>query len=712
MSAPLERVSWPAARLGEALEALSRAAALPVKGAGLPAPPADLLRPGVAQPTGLALGRWIEGAASLLGLEAEPVEARYGDVEALIRRAGPALLRVQGPEGRFLALVGASRRRARLVGPDHAVVEVEIEPVRAALCATLEAPIRPALERVLDDAGVAGRERAARAILAQQLGGIVLRGFWLLRRPPSAPLRALAAQLGLPRRLAALFLAHAVEYGIWLLSWWVVGRGILAGHVDRGWLWAWGLLLVTGVPFRLLATWFAGLFAIDAAALLRQRLLAGALELDPNEIRRRGSGGLLGTVLEADAVESLALGGGMVSLVAVVELIMAGAVLSAGPRAGAELAALGACLALTAALAWRYHALRRRWTRARLAMTGELVEGILGSRTRVAQQREERWHEREDAELSAYLAESRRLDRVQAALSALIPRGWLLVGTLALAPAFVSGEAQAAGLAVSLGGVLLAFRAFRTLVAGVTDLAGAGVAWEQVSPLQGAAAREARASPAALQGVTGAGRHGERVLLDAQQLSYAHPRRPAPVLRDASLRIVHGDRLLVEGRSGAGKSTLGAILAGLRPPESGLLLLGGLDFHTLGRSGWRRRVASAPQFQDNHVLSAPFAFNLLMGRRWPPRAGDLEEAEEVCRELGLGPLIDRMPGGMLQLVGETGWQLSHGERSRLYLARTLLQCADLIILDESFAALDPETLRAALRCALERAPTLLVIAHP
>jgi ATP-binding cassette subfamily B protein len=71
-----------------------------------------------------------------------------------------------------------------------------------------------------------------------------------------------------------------------------------------------------------------------------------------------------------------------------------------------------------------------------------------------------------------------------------------------------------------------------------------------------------------------------------------------------------------------------------------------------------------------------------------------------------------MPAGMLQMVGETGWQLSHGERSRLYIARALLQGSDMIILDESFAALDPETLRRALSCVLRRAPALMVIAHP
>ena len=101
-----------------------------------------------------------------------------------------------------------------------------------------------------------------------------------------------------------------------------------------------------------------------------------------------------------------------------------------------------------------------------------------------------------------------------------------------------------------------------------------------------------------------------------------------------------------------------------------------------------------------------------MGRRWPPSHDDLREADEICRDLGLGGLIERMPAGLLQMVGETGWQLSHGERSLLYVARALLQPAPLTILDESFAALDPETLRRSLDCVLKRAPTLMVIAHP
>lgn len=120
----------------------------------------------------------------------------------------------------------------------------------------------------------------------------------------------------------------------------------------------------------------------------------------------------------------------------------------------------------------------------------------------------------------------------------------------------------------------------------------------------------------------------------------------------------------------------------------------------------------APQFHDNHVLMGTFAFNVLMGRGWPPHQADLEEAERLCRALDLGALLDRMPAGLQQLVGETGWQLSSGEKSRLYIARALLQGADLIILDESLASLDPPTLRRALSFVLEKAPTILVIAHP
>jgi ABC-type multidrug transport system fused ATPase/permease subunit len=151
---------------------------------------------------------------------------------------------------------------------------------------------------------------------------------------------------------------------------------------------------------------------------------------------------------------------------------------------------------------------------------------------------------------------------------------------------------------------------------------------------------------------------------------------------------------------------------GLRTPDAGVLLLRGLDRSTFGISGWRRRVTAAPQFHENHVLSGSFAYNLLLGREWPASAAQREQARALCSELGLGELVSRMPSGLDELIGETGWQLSHGEKSRLYIARTLLQGVELVILDESFASLDPETMRVAVRCVLDHAPSVVVVSHP
>jgi len=143
-----------------------------------------------------------------------------------------------------------------------------------------------------------------------------------------------------------------------------------------------------------------------------------------------------------------------------------------------------------------------------------------------------------------------------------------------------------------------------------------------------------------------------------------------------------------------------------------VLLLRGLDRSTFGMSGWRRRITAAPQFHENHVLNGSFAYNLLLGREWPVSASSREEARVICQELGLDEVLAKMPSGLDEMIGETGWQLSHGEKSRLYIARTLLQGTELVILDESFASLDPETMGVAVRCVLKHAPSVVVVSHP
>ncbi|HEY7183142.1 MAG TPA: ATP-binding cassette domain-containing protein, partial [Blastocatellia bacterium] len=419
-----------------------------------------------------------------------------------------------------------------------------------------------------------------------------------------------------------------------------------------------------------------------------------------------------GKIAESSAIESLALSGGFVALSALIELAMAAAILAVGGDGWSQVVLLLSCVAMTVIFARVYYRRRLDWTETREAMTNDLVERMVGHRTRLAQESREHWHEGEDRAVESYLTKSQAIDRAVAAQT-MAPRIWLAAGLCGLAVTFVTGGGETTAMAVSVGGLLLGYRGLQELAASLSSLFGAVIAWKRTAGIFNAAAREQNGGSPDFATVRGADSYAQgAILVEAHDLTFRYREHGEPALRGCGLRIREGDRLLLEGESGGGKSTLASLLTGLRKPESGLLLLGGLDHQTVGAAGWRKRVASAPQFHENHVLTGTFALNLLMGRAWPPSEKDIAEAEEVCRALGLGDLLKRMPAGLLQMVGETGWQLSHGERSRLYIARALLQRADLMILDESFGALDPATLRRCLQTTLDRARTLMVIAHP
>ena len=697
--------TWPASRLGEALDALARRSGLSSKVAETRNPGASI----VSEPA--VLNRWVETAAATLGLEAEPADVRYSELEDYLRTAGPAVVRLSpSGEPQFLAVLEARGGKVRVLGPDFAVYNFAAARLKAQLCRPIEAPLAGEIDRILDQAGipVRRRDRTGKAILADRLAPRKVADGWSLRLPPGASFWRQFREMKLPRRLLALAGAHLAEYLLWIGSWWMIGQAALEGRLDRGWLAAWALMLITLAPVRMLQTWLQGRIAIAGGGLLKVRLLAGALRLEPDQIRHRGAGQFLGQVIEAEAVESLALSGGFLALVAAIELILAGAVLAVGAGAPVHALLLAAWVLISIWLGWRYFRSARRWTSDRLDMTHGLVERMVGHRTRLAQQAAGHWHDGEDQELDRYLSLSREMDRNEAWFLAFVPRGWLLVGVAGIGPAFVNGSGSTAGLAIALGGILLAFGALQRLTAGLWNLVGAAIAWEQVAPLFHAAARPDTAGhPTSAAADSSA----SAKLIEAYDLVFRYQGRSEPVLQHCNLSVWKGDRILLEGPSGGGKSTLASMLTGMRSPESGLLLVGGLDRHTLGSTGWRRRVGAAPQFHENHVLTGTFGFNALMGRAGILTWDDFQEAEAVCKELGLGDLIRDMPAGMLQMVGDTGWQLSHGERSRLFIARALLQGADLIVLDESFAALDPENLRCALECVLRRARSVLVIAH-
>lgn len=694
--ATLADVTWPRAQAAEALRALAVHAGLRM---------ADTVELGGDGPGDAARARWLPAAADALGLEAQVSSVAWGEVDALLARGGPALLEL--PDGGLIALLDGRRGRVRVCAPSSSSRVLPASLLADALRGPLEARVGPDADSLLAEAGLPAdrRAKARRALIAERLRGFPATTAWLLRPGPGAPLGALLRAAGLAPLLAALVAAHLAQAALWMGSWVVLGRGVLDGRLDTGWLVAWALLLAARVPLGMAVAWYGGRVALACGGTLKTRLLAGALRLDPEEVRHAGVGVFLGQVAESEAVEQLALNGGVSALMALVNLVLCAGMLAGGAAGGALVALLVVATGGATVLAVRYHDARRAWTDRRRALTAALVERMVGHRTRLAQEPPARWHVEEDASLADYADRSIALDRAAAWLAAGVPRLWLVAAIGVLATAFVPG-APAAELALSVGGVLLAWRALADLSGGAAALAGAAIAWRGVAHLQAAASR-----PVA-RGVVADDRPRSGALLDATNLAYTYPGRARPVFDGASFRIHRGDRILLEGASGSGKSTLGSLLVGLRQPTAGLLRLGGLDHAVLGDAGWRRHTVTAPQFHENRVLLGTFAFNALVGRGWPPSPEDLADLEALCEALGLAPLLGRMPGGVHQVVGESGWQLSHGERSRLFLARALLQGAELVVLDECFGALDPATLDQALRCTLARAPTLVVIAHP
>lgn len=708
----LDTYTWSATQLAEAIRLLGEKS-------GFSPMPGEILSPPKAIEGKLELcSAWVEDCSRRMGLEAEPVGVNYGEVDTFILKGGPGLIhlpkQVEEKDFAWVALLGSRRKKVLVLGPDGLIHSLPPALLYRAICQPMEENLAPQIEGLLDKAKIAEKDRSRirQALLAQYLAPLPISGCWLLRLGPCRNLAQILrqAKVGLP--FFTFLLAHIFQYLLWIISWWIIGKGAFEGHLLLEWLIGWGLILFSLVPLKALVIWAEGHLSIRLGGIFKQRLLYGAMRIKPDDIRHLGAGGLLGRVFESEALETLTLSGGLAGMLALIEIIISFGILFLGPYAWLQLILFMIWMSIFGLILFRYWQARIDWTEFRLQLTNDLVEKMAGHRTRLVQETKKDWHLGEDEALEGYLGQAKKLDQANLLILSLMPRGWLVLGLLGLTPALVGGVASPASLAITLGGVLLIYKALAKLSTSFIQILGAAMAYQYVSPFLSAANQpEEIGSQIMVKTKEDCSDKEGAPLLVSRHLFFQYPQRRDPVIQEGDLTIYKGDRLLLEGPSGCGKSTLAAILANQRLPKGGLILLHGLDRHILGEKYWRKIVSFAPQFHENYVFTETFLFNLLMGKRWPPKSEDFQEAEAICQELGLGELLAKMPAGLLQMVGETGWQLSHGEKSRLYMARTLLQEADLIILDETLAALDPKTLEQCLQSVLQRAKTLLVITH-
>jgi ABC-type multidrug transport system fused ATPase/permease subunit len=179
----------------------------------------------------------------------------------------------------------------------------------------------------------------------------------------------------------------------------------------------------------------------------------------------------------------------------------------------------------------------------------------------------------------------------------------------------------------------------------------------------------------------------------------------APALDGVSLEVRRGEMLAVVGPTGAGKSTLLLVLAGLRAPDAGRVLLDGAPV----LAARRQRVAWVPQspFLSDDTLRRNVAFGLADDEIDGARVAAAIEASS------LGEFVRGLPEGLETRAGEAGALLSGGERQRLAVARALYADPEILLLDEPTSALDVATERELMDtlAALTPARTIVVVSH-
>jgi ATP-binding cassette, subfamily B, bacterial len=512
---------------------------------------------------------------------------------------------------------------------------------------------------------------------------------------------------GAYRRLAITALLSTGSSAVTLLAFLVIGEALLrTGQLGLGTLVGAGAAMISSALVGAIAARMNGLLQLDLSGVLKKRLFEGVLRMPLDKLRHGGIGYFLGVITEAAEFEEAALfllAGAFQTLAALgVGLFLLAFGAAAWPLIIGFLSVC-ATLAVIAALHYRRDV---RATDLRLATALTIVENIAGQRTRAVQQAPDDWHLEEDALLASYNSAVHSQDAAAIALR-VAPRSWLLMAFAILGAALIAGET--AGMPAAVVGIIATYQGLQTISRYLQSSIRLTVALRAIRALISYGLSEAGEVRAV---VPKADVDRSERIVELRGVRFTYPSTGRLVVDSATFSVADGDRILVTGSSGGGKTTLIHLMSGLRKPDAGLLLLRGADAQALSDDVRRRIIATAPQFHENHILSGSLLFNLLLGRGWPPTQSDVEQATLICVELGLGPLLERMPNRMNQYVGETGWQLSHGERSRVFIARTLLQNAPLVIFDESFGALDTESMNRCMECALKHSSAMLVVAHP
>lgn len=175
--------------------------------------------------------------------------------------------------------------------------------------------------------------------------------------------------------------------------------------------------------------------------------------------------------------------------------------------------------------------------------------------------------------------------------------------------------------------------------------------------------------------------------IEFQNVTYTYPNSGLTVLKDISFTVNKGETLGIVGSTGSGKTTILNLLMRQFDPDSGRILIDGVDLKNINLDSLRNQSAVIPQ--EVFLFSDSIANNIKFGSLETEVPMDL--VEESTKKSHVYHNIIDFPNGFDTLLGERGVNLSGGQKQRVSIARALLRNPKLLLMDDCFSAVDTET---------------------